>query len=184
MPSGENELFLPLAWQSKRMRVVQRTLAVETLALADAVDTGLFLTTFFSDLSGENTEAAKIPIVCLIGNHFLFEAVKSTKSVADKRLKIELSSIKELINEKNVQGLLADCLTKKRASSLKLLKVVDRQESTQLLPVRSVISRQLVTIECPSDCCFHLEVDVPFGKWITLQSCLDIFVSVLQSRKA
>ncbi|KAL5011741.1 hypothetical protein ScPMuIL_010292 [Solemya velum] len=104
----------------------------ETLALADAIDTGLFLTTLHSELTGGNTKATTIPIVCLTDNHSLYEAVKSTKSVADKRLRIELSSIKELISKKKVKGIrwlstkcmLADCLTKKRASPLELLKVV------------------------------------------------------------
>lgn len=126
-------MFSPLAWQSKRIRrVVRSTLAAETLALADAIDTGLFLTTLHSELTGGNTKATTIPIVCLTDNHSLYEAVKSTKSVADKRLRIELSSIKELISKKKVKGIrwlstkcmLADCLTKKGASPLELLKVV------------------------------------------------------------
>ncbi|KAL5020643.1 hypothetical protein ScPMuIL_002273, partial [Solemya velum] len=83
-------------------------------------------------LTGGNTKATTIPIVCLTDNHSLYEAVKSTKSVADKRLRIELSSIKELISKKKVKGIrwlstkcmLADCLTKKGASPLELLKVV------------------------------------------------------------
>ena len=54
-------------------------------------------------------------------NHSLFDALKSTKQVAEKRLRLEISSIKELIQSKRIKKViwsdtkaqLADCLTKK-----------------------------------------------------------------------
>ena len=104
---GEKGRFSPICWQSKRIRrVVQSTLAGETLALADGIDNAIFLS--------------------------LVDAIKSTKSVTEKRLRLEISGIKELIQNKRIQRImwsttkeqLADCLTKKGASSLVLLKAL------------------------------------------------------------
>jgi hypothetical protein len=43
--TGKNGRISPITWQSKRIRrVVRSTLAAETLAMADAIDNGVFLT--------------------------------------------------------------------------------------------------------------------------------------------
>ncbi|XDV39471.1 hypothetical protein PO909_008715, partial [Leuciscus waleckii] len=65
-------------------------------------------------------------------NFSLVYALKSTKFVAEKRLRLEISSIKELIQTKRVgqvlwsetKDQLADCLTKKGASSTSLLRAL------------------------------------------------------------
>ncbi|KAE8287090.1 hypothetical protein D5F01_LYC15052 [Larimichthys crocea] len=65
-------------------------------------------------------------------NHSLFDAVKSTKSVTEKRLRLKISSIKELINSGTIQRImwsttkeqLADCLTKKQTSLITLLRAL------------------------------------------------------------
>ena len=49
---GENRMFSPLCWQSKRIRrVVRSTLAGETLAMSDGIDNAIFFATIFSELS-------------------------------------------------------------------------------------------------------------------------------------
>ncbi len=87
---GENGKFSPLSWQSKRVkRIVRSTLAGETLAMSDGIDNAIFLTTLFSELTTGDTEHA-IPIICVTDNHSLVDALKSTKSVAEKRLRLEI----------------------------------------------------------------------------------------------
>ena len=129
---GENGRFSPLSWQSRRVkRVVRSTLAGETLAMSEGIDNAIFLSTLFSELTaGDVIHPA--PITCVTDNHSLADALKSTKSVTEKRLRLEISSIKELIHSKQVERILwyktkeqlADCLTKKGASPLQLLKAL------------------------------------------------------------
>ncbi|KAJ8381313.1 hypothetical protein SKAU_G00020910 [Synaphobranchus kaupii] len=65
-------------------------------------------------------------------NYSLLDAVKSTKSVTEKRLRLEISSIKELIHSGTIRQImwsatkeqLADCLTKKGTSALVLLRAL------------------------------------------------------------
>ncbi len=130
---GEGGKFSPLCWQSKKIRrVVRSTLEGETLALSDGIDNAIFLTTLFSELTTGNAELNTPPLICVTDNHSLFDALKSTKQVSEKRLRLEISSIKELIQSKRIKKVLwsdtktqlADCLTKKGASALMLLKVL------------------------------------------------------------
>lgn len=129
---GDNGLFSPISWQSKRIkRIVRSTLAGETLAMSEGIDNAIFLSTLFSELYAGSTDHC-VPIVCVTDNFSLVDALKSTKFVAEKRLRLEISSIKELIQTKKVLKVLwsktkeqlADCLTKKGASSVMLLKAL------------------------------------------------------------
>lgn len=92
--------------QSKRVkRIVRSTLAGETLAMSEGIDNAIFLSTLFSELTiGDVAHAA--PITCVTDNHSLVDALKSTKSVTEKRLRLEISSIKELIHTKKVECIL------------------------------------------------------------------------------
>lgn len=123
---GEIGNFSPLSWQSKRVkRVVRSTLAGETLAMSDGIDNAMFLAALFSELSKGDTEHMP-PIICVTDSHSLADALRSTKSVSEKRLRLEISSIKELIQAQKVERVLwlADCLTKKGASAHQLLKAL------------------------------------------------------------
>lgn len=130
---GKDGYFSPLMWQSKRIRrVVRSTLAGETLAMADAIDNAIFLATLFNELTCGLAKPEKLPIICVTDNHSLYDAVKSTKYVADKRLRLEISSIKELMRSNQIKAVtwieakrqLADCLTKKGVSAFNLMKAL------------------------------------------------------------
>ena len=127
-----NVRFSPFSWQSKRIRrVVRITLAGEALALADGVNSGMFLATLFAELITRKAKPLLL-ISCVTGNHSLYGAVKSTKFVADKGLRIEISNIKVLIQHRQIKrlqwlatrGQIADSLTKKGTSSFGLLKAI------------------------------------------------------------
>lgn len=90
---GEGWKFSPLFWQSKRIRrLVRSTLAGETLALSDGIDNAIFLATLFSDLTTGNADLNAPPLVCVTDNHSLSDALKSTKQVTEKRLRLEKNS--------------------------------------------------------------------------------------------
>ena len=67
-----------------------------------------------------NTDNSKLPIEAYVDNKSLIDAWKSTKFVTDKRLRIDISSVKEMISNKQIKKVdwiptnkqLANCLTK------------------------------------------------------------------------
>ncbi|KAL0146639.1 hypothetical protein M9458_057979, partial [Cirrhinus mrigala] len=104
---GEGGKFSPLSWQSKKIRrVVRSTLAGETLALSDGRDNAIVLTTLLSELTTGNAELNTPLLICVTDNHSLFDDLKSTKQVSEKRLRLEISSIKELIQSKRIKKVL------------------------------------------------------------------------------
>ncbi len=128
--SGRDGQISPVCWNSKKIRrVVRSTLAGETLAMADGIDTGIFLSTLY----GELNRTTDLPLVCITDCRSLHDAIYSTKAVTEKRLRMEIAGIKELVERgqiKEVQWVrtekqLADCLTKEGASSVKLLKALE-----------------------------------------------------------
>lgn len=125
--------FSPLFWQSKKIRrVVRSTLAGETLAMSYGIDNAMFLAMLYSELTTGKADLNALPLICVTDNHSLFDALKSTKQVTEKRLRLEISGVKELIHANKIKEVrwskaksqLADCLTKKGASSLMLLKAL------------------------------------------------------------
>ena len=118
-----------LNWKSNKIvRVVKSTLAAETLALAEGIDDALYIKKMIHDL----IPSIKLPIYAKTDNKDLVESIYSTKMVKDKRLRIELASIKEVIGNNLIEGViwiesglqLADCMTKQGASGERLLSIL------------------------------------------------------------
>ena len=73
-----------------------------------------------------------IQIECFTDNHQLYDSVYSTRPIQDKRLYTEIALSREMINKKDITKInwiknkyqIADCLTKYRASSEKLLNTL------------------------------------------------------------
>ena len=125
----------PLCWCSRRIRrVVRSTIAAETLAMADALDSALFLSSLYTELVFGVSNPKLQRVLCFTDNKSLWEAVKSNKAVTEKRLRVEIEGIKESIENGQVEKLiwihnskqLADCLTKKGASAVPMLKVLEQ----------------------------------------------------------
>ena len=122
----------PIAWQSKRIcRVVNNIMSAETLAMKDALDTGFLVKYLLDELLYEGKN--KVPIEGLTDSKALHEASHSTTSVQDRRLRIDLSIIREyILNEKcklswvESGDQLADILTKEGVDSLKILSHISR----------------------------------------------------------
>ena len=87
MLMAENGQCSPLFWQSKHIRrVVRSTLAGETIPLTEGIDNAIFIATLFSELTTEEANSKLLPIICVVDNRSLCEAIKSNKCVAEKRL--------------------------------------------------------------------------------------------------
>lgn len=126
---GENGRCCPLAWKSNKIkRVVRSTLAAETLALVDSLEDACYLRKILLEL----LHLDSIPIDCYTDNKSLVENIHSTKSVHDKKLRIDTACLKEMLKEGEISSLswldsknqLADCLTKTGASSQGLREVL------------------------------------------------------------
>ena len=105
-----------ISWRSQKLkRIVRSTLSAETLACVDGVDAAFLMQNLMKELT-----TSLLPIFVITDNVSLVEAVYSPKSVRDKRLRVDLGYLKNLIEEKCVKKLiwvpsqyqLADCLTK------------------------------------------------------------------------
>lgn len=74
----------------------------------------------------------RLPIDCFVDNKSLCENLYSTKSVEEKRLRLDIASIRELLAEKLIRSVvwiptsqqISDCFTKRGATSQKLISVL------------------------------------------------------------
>ena len=120
----------PIYWQSNKIkRVVRSTIASEALSLQEGLESALYFRTIVEEIF--RLERDSIPVTGFTDNKSVTEALKTTKLVDDKRLRIDIASIKEMILNNNVQVKwcpgkvqLANSLTKRGAHGMELLKVI------------------------------------------------------------
>ena len=123
---------LPIDWQTKKIkRVVHSSLAAEALSLLAGLETAIAFKNLFSELLGSHMSCVKIKGHC--DNKPTCEAIYSTRLVDDKRLRMEIGGIREMITSKEVwsvdwlkgQQQLADCMTKGGQSGEYLCHVLE-----------------------------------------------------------
>ena len=66
--------------------------------MSDAADAAVFLAGLYSELMFNFMSPGLLPTVCITDSHSPLDALKSTKMVSQKRLRIELSSIKQVVD--------------------------------------------------------------------------------------
>ena len=119
----------PLTWSSKKLRRICRsTLTSETMSMLDTIDVCIWIKHIIDEISDEKM----MPTVIKTDNKSLYEAAYSTKAVEEKRLRVELASIRESINKKEISIVwvqtdeqIADCFTKQGANTHNLLGVLN-----------------------------------------------------------
>ena len=106
---------------------MRSTLAAETLAAAEAADHAILIKTVLEETLGVMIP----PISIMVDNKSLCESVKSTGMLAEKRLLVEMASLRELQETKQInvewvstQNQLADCLTKAGANRQTLIDIL------------------------------------------------------------
>ena len=118
-----------ISWSSNKVRrVVCSTLAAETLSFADGAESAIY----FSNIIQEFFPVThKINIICYTDSRSLFEAAGSSSNVSDRRLRVEVSAIREMIQKgevsmKWIEGKhqVSDVLTKKGASPFILMETL------------------------------------------------------------
>ena len=118
--AGSNGSYSPIHWQSKKIRrVVKSTIAAETLELLEAAEHCFFIRTVLCEIYELNAKEGVLPVRLLTDNHSLYEAAYSTKTLSDKRLKVDICIIREMLLTCDIKEIewvpkelqLADCLT-------------------------------------------------------------------------
>ena len=129
---GSNGKVSPVTWQSKKIkRIVKCTSTAEALALHESTDQCFYVRTFLCEMSGKNEENI-FPIIINTGNKNLYDAVHSTGTLDDKRLKLGICSLRQQLDRKEIKQLdlitndfqLVDCLMKNEAPTTYLIKVL------------------------------------------------------------
>ena len=122
----------PIYWESRKIRrVVKSTLAAETLALIDGAETAVYIGKLIHELSDE----ANIPIICYTDNKSLVDVLDSTKNVDDRRLRIDVALLRDMLQRKDISSIrwvstanqLANSLTKRGASAAQLRAAFSRE---------------------------------------------------------
>ena len=117
----------PISWASKRIkRVARSTLSAETQSVLEAVDTAHLVKMFLSDILGQ-----EISVTLYTDNKSLTDAINTTNLVQDRRLRVDLASLREMNDDGEVnfkwvesKGQVADVLTKVGASKKHLLQIL------------------------------------------------------------
>ena len=115
----------PIFWQTRKLkRVVKSTLAAETMALLEGAEASIYILGMLKQLLSD----CEIKIQCMTDNKSLYEALLSSKQVEDKRLRIDISVLDDLLARSEIEKVLwvcganqlADALTKKGVATEKL----------------------------------------------------------------
>ena len=122
---------VPMFWQSKALkRVVKSTLSAETMAAMEGGEYCFMLKTMLKEILDEKLD---LPIYAFTDSKSLKDSVYSTKTLSDKRLKVDICVIRDYLRKKEIKEVcwiatekqLADSLTKAGANSAKLLAVLN-----------------------------------------------------------
>ena len=128
---GENGLAAPLVWTSHRLkRIVKSPKAAETLAMLSGAEHAFLLKSLLLEIHG--LDEHHIPVICIIDNESLHASVHTTNIIDDRRLYIDICTLRDMLNNKEVSQVilvsskeqLADCLTKSTASSELLWQIL------------------------------------------------------------
>ena len=120
--------LIPISWQSKKLaRVTKSPIASEAAAQCDGADASYLI----SHLLKEIFPKSSVKVSCKTDNASLVNTLSTTKVHEDKRLRVDVSRLKEMISEGEIQldwvpaeEMLADPLTKRGASSNALVEAL------------------------------------------------------------
>ena len=116
-----------LNWSSNRVkRTARNNLASETLAFNDGSDSAFYIAKLI-----EETLKIKMPVHILTDSQSLFEHIGTTKLASDKRMRVEISAIREMVEKGEIsahwiekESNVSDVLTKKNASHILMMDTI------------------------------------------------------------
>ena len=135
---GDYNICCPLSWRANKIkRICRSTLAAEKMALVEGLEECQYLRALLYELQIFITENY---ISCYVDNMSLCDAVYSMKLVDDKRLRIDITSMREMMKNGDIKQIcwcpadqqLANRLTKWGASVKELLDNLEESISIRL----------------------------------------------------
>ena len=98
------------------------------MALLEGAETSVYISHILSDLLG----TPQLDIHCFVDNKSLVDSLYSSHQVEEKRLRIDLAVLDNMMEKKEITDVqwvetnlqLANCLTKRGASSLHLMEAI------------------------------------------------------------
>ena len=133
---GKDNRTIVLSWSSNKLkRVVKSTTAAEALALVLGLEECIYLRALICTIL--QAHQSNLPIEGIIDNKNLHSVIYSTKLISEKRLRIDIANIKEMISNNEIQQIkwkptlfqLADCLTKKGANCDRLFDIMKANDT-------------------------------------------------------
>ena len=132
--------------------MVQSTIKAEAIGLEEALEVAVFLQEIWREMSGD-----EVTVVGKIDNKTLERAIGLTMGVSNRRLRIDLATIKEALEVGEVAEILwiesekqvADGLTKvggQEALSVEYTSAVGRKERERIVRVSEFLLLQMVQI--------------------------------------
>ena len=127
---GYEEKLAPICWSSKKLeRVTKSPLASETLALSEAADAGVLVSAMLQEIF----KFSRLPkVICRTDNASLVDTLHSSNLVTDRRLRIDVARIKEMVKNDEIvvqwvrgHDQLSDSLTKAGASASSLRSILN-----------------------------------------------------------
>ena len=117
----------PIVWKSKKLdRVTKSPLASETMALADAADSGFYVAAMVKEIFG-----VECIVRCFTDSKSLKDHLETSNIVSDLRLRVDMARLKEMVSLEEItitwvegKRQLADCLTKHNAPTGQLVDVI------------------------------------------------------------
>ena len=144
---GNNNQYMPIAWQSKCIkRIVKSTLGAETLAMVDFTEACFYYRKLILDLLQLEDHPTNIKITYKTDNSCLYNTVYSTTQILDKRLRIEMAILREMVDREEIAEiswiptykLIKDGLTKKGVPSFKILQFTSEPKESSNFQVYSL----------------------------------------------
>ena len=128
----------PIYWNSSKIkRVVRSTIAAETLSLSDGCDVAIYANKLISEIV--SPDGKMLEILAYTDNQSLYDAAHSMKQTLEKRLLVDISSIREMIERNEIkvtwigkEKQLSDILTKAGVSSKGLLNILSNSKMIDL----------------------------------------------------
>lgn len=128
----QNGLYSPITWQSRKIpRVVKSTTAAECLAAVTAAEMTIYLATLLQEILHLSDGCIKTYVFC--DNDNLVKAVHSSTNMEDRRLLIDVSVLRDLLQKGelgqfrwvNSKLQVADSLTKQGACNKNLVRILN-----------------------------------------------------------
>ena len=101
----DQKKYAPISWKPKKIqRVVKSTVRAETWALQKAIETCYMIRAISLELYKRETESGLFPIHCYTGSKHLLNWGHSTKTSKEKRLKVDVCIIREMLEKKGISS--------------------------------------------------------------------------------